>query len=78
MLGTKAAGYHGRLIFLANGAQRVTHISYVGRYVGLVQSRVKNMSLRTNGVNLVGTYLSTLGHSSPIIPPHRSVEDRVD
>ena len=53
MLGAKAAGYHGQLIFLANGAQRVTHISYVGRYVGLVQSRLKNMSLRTNGVNLI-------------------------
>ena len=25
MLGAKAAGYHGRLIFLANDEQRVTH-----------------------------------------------------
>jgi hypothetical protein len=49
----RCSGYHGRLIFLANGAQRVTHILYVGRYVGLVQSRIKNISLRTNGVNLV-------------------------
>jgi hypothetical protein len=55
MCGLGAAGpygYHGRLILLANGAQRVTHISYVGCYVGLVQSRVKNMSLRTNGLIL--------------------------
>ena len=49
MLGAKAAGYHGLLIFLANG------ISYVGRYVGLVQSRRKKMSLRTIGVNLVAS-----------------------
>ncbi len=34
-------------------AKRVTHISYVGRYIGLVQSRINNMSWRTNGVNLV-------------------------
>ena len=53
MLGAKPAGYHDWQIFLANGAQRVTHISYVGRYVGLVQSRIKNMSLRTIGVKLV-------------------------
>ena len=53
MLGAKPAGYHDWQIFLANGAQRVTHISYVGRYIGLVQSRINNMSWRTNGVNLV-------------------------
>jgi hypothetical protein len=58
----RCSGYHGRLIFLANGAQRVTHISYVGRYVGLVQSRIKNMSLRTNGVNLVLESTPTAKH----------------
>jgi len=36
MLWAKAATHHGRLIFLANGVQRVTNVSYVGRYVGLV------------------------------------------
>ena len=29
------------------------NVSYVGRYVGLVQNRIKNMSLLTIGVNLV-------------------------
>jgi hypothetical protein len=36
MLWTKAATHHGRLIILANGVQRVTNVSYVGRYVGLL------------------------------------------
>jgi hypothetical protein len=53
MLWAKAATHHGRPIFLANGEQRGMNVSYVGRYVGLVQSRIKNMSLRTIGVNLV-------------------------
>ena len=59
MLGAKAAGYPGRLIFLANGEQRVTHISYVGRYIGLVQSRIKKMSLLTIGINLVSSRVCT-------------------
>ena len=36
MLWAKAATHHGRLIFLANGAQRLKNVSYVGRYVGLI------------------------------------------
>ena len=36
MLWAEAATHHGRLIFLANGAQRFKHVSYVERYVGLV------------------------------------------
>jgi S-adenosylmethionine hydrolase len=36
MLWAKSATHHGRLIFLANGAQRLKNVSYVGRYVGLV------------------------------------------
>ena len=51
MIWAKAAGYHGRLIFRANGEQRGMNVSYVGRYVGLVQNRIKNMSLLTIGVN---------------------------
>ena len=59
MLGAKAAGYHGRLIFLANGGQRVTPISYVGRYIGLVQNRIQKMSLLTIGINLVSSMVCT-------------------
>jgi hypothetical protein len=51
----KAATHHGRLIFLANGAQWLKNVSYVRRYVGLVQNRRKKMSRRTIGVNLVQT-----------------------
>ena len=36
MLWAKAATHYGRLIFLANGVQRLKNVSYVGRYVGLV------------------------------------------
>jgi len=36
MLWAKAATHHGRLIFLANGAQRFNVVSCVGRYVGVV------------------------------------------
>jgi hypothetical protein len=36
MLWAKAATHHGRLIFLANGAQRFKNVSYVVRYIELV------------------------------------------
>ncbi len=36
MLWEKAATHHGRLIFLANGAQQLKNASYIGRYIGLV------------------------------------------
>jgi hypothetical protein len=55
MLWAKAATHHGRPIFRANGEQRGMNVSYLGRYVGLVQNRIKNMSLLTIGVNLVFT-----------------------
>ena len=51
--------HHGRLIFLANGEQRGMNV--VGRYVGLVQNRIKNMSLLTVGVNLVPAGATLLG-----------------
>jgi hypothetical protein len=41
MLWAKATTHHGRLIFLANGAQQLKNVSYIGRYVGLVQNRRK-------------------------------------
>ena len=53
MLWAKAATHHGRPIFGANGDQRGMNVSYVGRYVGLVQNRIQNMSMFTIGVNLV-------------------------
>ncbi len=56
MLWAKAATHHGRPIFGANGEQRGMNVSYVGRYVGLVQNRIQNMSLLTIGVKLVLSY----------------------
>ncbi len=53
MLWAKAATHHGRPIFGANGERRVMNVSYLGRYVGLVQSTIQNMSQLTIGVNLV-------------------------
>jgi len=61
MLWAKAATQHGRPIFRANCEQRGMNVSYIGRYVGLVRNRIKNMSLLTIGVNLV-----------PYTRPHRS------
>jgi hypothetical protein len=43
MLWAKAATHHGRVIFLANGAQRLKNVSYVGRYAGLVLNRRKKL-----------------------------------
>ena len=57
----KAAGYHGRLIFLAKGATRGGQEPYVDLYVGIVRSRRIKMSRRTIGVNLV-CYLSERHH----------------
>jgi hypothetical protein len=39
--------------FSGQGEQRGMNVSYIGRYVELVQNRIKNMSLLTIGVNLV-------------------------
>ena len=46
-------------IFGANGEQRGMNVSCVGRYVGLVQNRIQNMSMFTIGVNLVPGELGT-------------------
>ncbi len=53
MLWAKAATHHGRPFFGANGESWGMNVSYVGRYVGLVQSTIQNMSQLTIGVNLV-------------------------
>ena len=53
MLWAKAATHHGRPIFGANGESWGMNVSYVGRYVGLVQSTIQNTSQLTIGVKLV-------------------------
>jgi hypothetical protein len=74
----KAAGYYGRLIFLANGVQQVTHISYVGRYVGLVQSRRKKMSRRTIGFNLVVPHRKSKKRKLLILLDHRRSQENME
>jgi hypothetical protein len=39
MLGAKAAGYHGRPIFLANGEQRGMNVSIVRRALRSINNR---------------------------------------
>ncbi len=49
MLGSKAAAHHGWPIFLANGAQRMGYVLYVGRYVGLVRNTKKILTAHDRG-----------------------------
>jgi hypothetical protein len=60
MLRAKAAGNHGRPIFLANCDTEPGYVPYVGRYVGIVRNSKKKYSRITIGVNLVSTYWSGL------------------
>ncbi len=53
MLGSKSAAHHGWPIFLANGAHWMGYVSYVGRYVELVQNTKTNIAQCMIGVNLV-------------------------
>ena len=57
----KAAGYHGRPIFLAYCVTRKGSLPYVGPYIGIVQNSQNKMSSYTLGVILVDHTQNTHG-----------------